>query len=146
MTIDWQQFAPISALIGGILIGLGASVLAIFNQRIAGVSGILGQLFHLKHAPKNHFAWRLLFILGLLVAPWCYGMVATLPESVINASTPELILSGLLVGVGTRMGSGCTSGHGVCGLGRLSLRSLIATLCFMGAGFVACLALLHWLK
>lgn len=146
MTIDWQQFAPATALLGGILIGLGASVLAIFNERIAGISGILGQLLQVKHAPKHHFTWRLLFILGLLVSPWLYVIFDKLPESVINASMPELILSGLLVGVGTRMGSGCTSGHGVCGLGRLSLRSLVATLCFMGAGFVVCFTLLHLIK
>jgi hypothetical protein len=146
MTIDWNQFTPLSAIIGGILIGLGSAALAIFNGRIAGISGILGQLMNVKNAPKNHFAWRLLFILGLLASPWIYQLFANLPKSTIAASTPELILAGLLVGVGTRMGSGCTSGHGVCGLGRLSTRSLIATLSFMASGFVVCFALLHLIK
>lgn len=146
MTIDWNQFTPLSAIIGGILIGLGSAALAIFNGRIAGISGILGQLMNVKNAPKNHFTWRLLFLLGLVIAPWLYQLFANLPKASIAASTPELILAGLLVGIGTRMGSGCTSGHGVCGLGRLSIRSLVATMSFMAAGFVACFALLHLIK
>lgn len=146
MTIDWNHFTPLSALIGGMLIGLGSAALAIFNGRIAGISGIVGQLMNVKNAPKDHFKWRLLFILGLLVSPWIYKLFANLPEATIAASTPQLILAGLLVGVGTRMGSGCTSGHGVCGLGRLSIRSLVATMSFMAAGFVACFVLLHLIK
>lgn len=146
MTIDWSQFSPLSAIIGGIFIGLGSASLAVFNGRIAGISGILGQLMNLKNAPKNHFTWRLLFILGLLISPWAYQLFAALPTSTISASQPELLLAGLLVGIGTRMGSGCTSGHGVCGLGRLSIRSLIATMSFMFAGFVMCFVLLHLIK
>lgn len=146
MTIDWSQFSPLSAIIGGIFIGLGSASLAVFNGRIAGISGILGQLMNLKNAPKNHFTWRLLFILGLLISPWVYQLFAALPTSTISASQPELLLAGLLVGIGTRMGSGCTSGHGVCGLGRLSIRSLIATMSFMFAGFVMCFVLLHLIK
>jgi uncharacterized membrane protein YedE/YeeE len=146
MTIDWNQFTPLSAISGGILIGLGSAALAIFNGRIAGISGIIGQLMNIKSAPKNHFTWRLLFILGLLISPWVYKLFATLPTSTISASLPELLLAGLLVGIGTRMGSGCTSGHGVCGLGRLSIRSLIATMSFMFTGFVICFVLLHLIK
>lgn len=132
MTIDWLQFAPWPALAGGVLIGVAASMLLLFNGRIAGISGILGGLLR---SPDSDWGWRLAFIAGLVVAPGCYRLFAELPLVTVSAETPVLIIAGLLVGLGTRYGSGCTSGHGICGLARLSRRSLIATLTFMSAGF-----------
>jgi hypothetical protein len=141
--IDWTSFTPGSAIIGGLLIGVAASLLALFNGRIAGISGIVGALFHWKSAPQEHLPWRILFILGLLLSGWVYQLFFTLPEISSKSSMTILIVAGLLVGIGTRLGSGCTSGHGVCGLGRLSFRSLVATISFMMAGFIACYFFLH---
>jgi len=138
-----ENFTPISSLIGGLLIGLSASILILFIGRVAGISGIVASLLQFKNAPKGHHTWRLLFIVGLLISSQAYEAFAPLPASEISASTSTLIIAGLLVGFGTQMGSGCTSGHGVCGLSRLSLRSLIATLCFMFTGFVVCYLMLH---
>ncbi len=133
LTIDWRQFTPETALIGGMLIGLSALSLAWFNGRIAGISTIVGGLIR----PVNgDTAWRAAFVLGLLLAPWAWQLFSALPASQVSASHATLVLAGLLVGVGTRYGSGCTSGHGVCGLSRLSIRSLVATLSFMALGFV----------
>lgn len=133
MTIDWINFTPWTSAIGGALIGLAAALLILFNGRIAGISGILGGLLEW---PKDDKAWRVAFLLGLLGAPLVYGALAPLPVARIDASVALLIAAGLLVGLGTRYGSGCTSGHGVCGLSRLSPRSLAATGAFMGAGFI----------
>jgi uncharacterized membrane protein YedE/YeeE len=141
--IDWTSFTPGSAIIGGLLIGVAASLLALFNGRIAGISGIVGALFYWKSAPQDHLPWRILFILGLLLSGWVYQLFFTLPEISSKSSMTILIVAGLLVGIGTRLGSGCTSGHGVCGLGRLSFRSLVATISFMMAGFIACYFFLH---
>lgn len=143
MTIDWQHFTLLPSLLGGVLIGLASSILVIVNGRIAGISGILGQLLTISNAPANHFAWRLLFILGLLLAPLFYQFVEPLPAIAIDGNFVSIIFAGLLVGIGTRMGSGCTSGHGVCGLGRLSVRSLVATVSFMLAGFMATFLIRH---
>ncbi len=143
MNINWPEFTPIAALIGGVVIGIAASFLAIFNGRIAGISGILSQLLSYKNAPEGHFTWRILFILGLLLSGWAYQIFHPLPAIELTSSMPKMIIAGLLVGIGTKLGSGCTSGHGVCGLGRLSSRSLVATLSFMGAGFFACYIFLH---
>lgn len=143
MIIHWAEFTPLSAILGGLMIGVAASCIAIFNGRIAGISGILSQLMQVKNAPKHHFDWRLFFIFGLLCSSWIYQLFQPLPMIVNGSSTIILIIAGLIVGVGTRLGSGCTSGHGVCGLGRMSFRSLIATLSFMGSGFVACYLFLH---
>lgn len=133
MTIDSANFTPITALIGGVLIGLSAAALLILNGRVAGISGILAGIF----TPKSpDTGWRLAFLVGLLVAPAVYLLFSPLPEATIEADTTTLIIAGLLVGIGTRFGSGCTSGHGVCGLSRFSLRSLIATFAFMIAGFI----------
>lgn len=138
--IAWSQFTPWSALIGGILIGLAAASFLLLNGRIAGISGILGGLL----TPlRGDIAWRAAFILGLIGAPAVWILFADLPAINIEANTPALIIAGLLVGVGTRYGSGCTSGHGVCGLSRLSARSLVATLCFMGSGFVTVFVVRH---
>lgn len=143
MTIDWIAFTPLSAIIGGVLIGMAASLLALFNGRIAGISGIVSQLLHWKSAPKDHLPWRVLFLIGLVSSGWIYQLFFKLPVITTSISITTLMIAGLLVGVGTRLGSGCTSGHGVCGLGRLSTRSLIATMSFMTAGFVATYLFLH---
>ena len=140
MTIDWQAFTPGASLFGGVLIGLAAAILILFNGRIAGISGILGGLL----APaRGETAWRLAFVAGLIGSPLLYGLVAGPVTSPIGASTGVVILGGLLVGLGTRLASGCTSGHGVCGLSRLSPRSLAATLAFMGAGFATVFIVRH---
>ena len=140
MNIDWTHFTPWSALAGGALIGLAAALFLLLNGRIAGISGVLGGLLKPR---KGDVAWRAAFVLGLVGAPLVYGLFATLPVPEIEAGSAALIAAGLLVGVGTRYGSGCTSGHGVCGLSRLSPRSLVATACFMGAGFAAVFVMRH---
>ncbi|MCA1323698.1 YeeE/YedE family protein [Herbaspirillum sp. alder98] len=140
MHIDWNNFTPWSSLAGGMLIGLAVAILILFNGRVAGISGIVGGLL----APgRGDTGWRVLFVLGLLLAPLLTAAFTVLPEIRIDAGYPLLIAAGLLVGIGARLGSGCTSGHGVCGLSRLSLRSLAATLTFMTAGFVTAYVLRH---
>jgi uncharacterized protein len=133
MSIDWNAFTPWPALAGGALIGIAAAMFVLLNGRIAGISGVLGGL--LKPV-RGDVGWRLAFVLGLTGAPLVYAFFASLPRLRIDAGYPALVLAGLLVGVGTRLGSGCTSGHGVCGISRLSPRSLAATAAFMAAGFV----------
>jgi uncharacterized protein len=140
--IDWTVFTPVSALAGGVLIGIAAAALALLNGRIAGVSGILGGLLR---PASGDIGWRAAFIAGLLLAPLAYAIVAPLPESTIEAGYPVLIAAGLLVGVGTRYGSGCTSGHGVCGISRLSPRSIAATLGFMASGVATVFVVRHLL-
>ena len=140
MTIDWTAFTPSSALAGGALIGLAASLFALMAGRIAGVSGIAGGLIR---PARGDIAWRVAFVAGLVVAPLLYASVVATPVVRIEASLPLLVAAGLLVGWGSRYGSGCTSGHGVCGLSRLSPRSLAATLTFMGAGFATVFLLRH---
>jgi uncharacterized membrane protein YedE/YeeE len=140
MTIDSIAFTPIAALAGGLLIGLAAALFVLFNGRIAGISGILGGLI------KPHIGdigWRVAFIAGLIGAPIVYALVWTLPDIQVDADPLVLIIAGLIVGFGTRIGSGCTSGHGVCGISRLSLRSVIATLIFMTLGFVTVFLVRH---
>ena len=143
MTIDWTHFTPLTALCGGLLIGLSATVLLLLNGRIAGVSGIVGGL--LQRYKAGDFAWRVAFVLGLVLAPVLYRLFAELPESRIDAGWAMLVVAGVLVGFGSRLGSGCTSGHGVCGLSRLSPRSLVATATFMTTGFVAVYVVRHLL-
>jgi uncharacterized membrane protein YedE/YeeE len=140
LNIDWLHFTPWSALGGGFLIGLSASVLILFNGRIAGISGVLGGLLR---PDRRDIAWRLAFLTGLIGAPLAYGFFTALPEVHVDASSAELLAAGLLVGLGTRYGAGCTSGHGVCGLSRRSPRSLAATVCFMVAGFLTVYVLRH---
>ncbi|MFM2086251.1 MAG: hypothetical protein RLZZ237_1120 [Pseudomonadota bacterium] len=142
MQIDWQHFTPWSSLAGGLLIGLAAAVLILFNGRIAGISGIVGGLLSPR---KGDAGWRIAFLAGLLITPLLYQLRQALPEVHIEAGTPALLIAGLLVGLGVRYGAGCTSGHGVCGLSRLSLRSLLATICFMAAGFFTVYLLRHGL-
>lgn len=139
MTIDWNAFTPWTALAGGALIGLAAALLVLLNGRIAGISGVIGELASI---PRDR-TWRLAFLAGLIGAPLLYSLFATLPASRIEAGTGWLIAAGLLVGVGSRYGAGCTSGHGVCGLSRLSPRSLVATGVFMAAGFATVFVVRH---
>ncbi|MNR87761.1 hypothetical protein D3C72_186610 [compost metagenome] len=140
MTIDWLHFTPWSSLAGGLLIGLAAAIFILFNGKIAGISGILGGLLR---PVRGDMLWRIAFLLGLLSAPLLFALFRPLPEATIDANHASLIAAGLLVGLGTRYGAGCTSGHGVCGLSRLSLRSLVATLAFMAAGFLTVYIVRH---
>ncbi|WP_428417876.1 YeeE/YedE family protein [Methylibium sp.] len=140
MVIDWNAFTPWSALAGGLLIGLAAAMFALLNGRIAGISGVVGGLLR---PAWGDAAWRIAFVAGLIGAPLVYLLFAALPAPQIDAGFGTLILAGLLVGVGSRYGAGCTSGHGICGLSRLSPRSLVATAMFMGAGFATVFAARH---
>ena len=140
MSIAWNEFTPGSALAGGALIGLAAAMFVLLNGRVAGISGVIGGLLM---PVKGDVAWRAVFVLGLVGAPWVYALFAALPQPRIDASYAALVVAGLLVGVGTRYGSGCTSGHGVCGLARLSPRSLVATVAFMAAGFATVFVARH---
>ena len=142
MNIDWNAFTPWASLGGGALIGVAAAMFLLLNGRIAGISGVLGGL--LKPV-KGDITWRVAFIAGLVLAPLLYLLLAEWPATQIDASWGALVLAGLLVGVGTRYGGGCTSGHGVCGLSRLSPRSAVATLVFMAAGFATVYAVRHLL-
>jgi len=140
MSVDWNAFTPWSSFGGGMLIGLAAALFVLLNGRVAGISGVLGGLL----TPlRGDVLWRVAFMGGMVVAPLAYSVVLALPSVQIDAGYPALVAAGLLVGVGTRYGAGCTSGHGVCGLSRLSLRSLVATGTFMGAGFVTVYVLGH---
>ena len=140
MSIAWSACTPGSALAGGVLIGIAAAMFALLNGRIAGISGVIGGLLK----PVNgDVAWRAAFVVGLVGAPLVYRLFAALPKAQIDAHDGALVLAGLLVGIGTRYGSGCTSGHGVCGLSRLSPRALVATVAFMSAGFVTVFVTRH---
>ena len=123
----------IQSLIGGSIIGIAVSLLLLFNGKVLGVSGILGELFN-HPLSKNY--WRLFFVLGLLISPLIYSIFHPIPLIEISSNKLLIIVAGLLVGFGSRLGSGCTSGHGVCGLARLSVRSFIATMTFIFFGFV----------
>ena len=142
MSIDWNAYAPWSALLGGMLIGLAAAMLVLLNGRIAGISGILGGL--LKPA-RGDIGWRAAFMFGLIGAPFVYAIFAPVPAVRIDADNGALVVAGLLVGIGTRYGSGCTSGHGVCGVSRLSARSMAATAIFMCTGFLTVFMIRHLL-
>lgn len=156
MTLDLAHFTPLASLAGGLMIGAAAALLVLGNGRVAGISGIVGGLLRARDAAGER-AWRLAFVAGLCAAPWVWWLVrmnfgatssttsstttgAALPASsiaaIITAPPITLIVAGLLVGIGTRYASGCTSGHGVCGIARGSLRSFAATGLFMAAGFV----------
>lgn len=140
MSIDWLHFTPAASLMGGLLIGISAAGLFVLNGRIAGISGIVGGLFR---PARGEFAWRIAFVAGLIVSATLYRLIAPLPVAHIDANWPSLIVAGLVVGFGTRLGSGCTSGHGVCGISRLSPRSLLATLVFMVSGFATVSIMRH---
>jgi uncharacterized membrane protein YedE/YeeE len=142
MQIDWMHFTPIASLLGGLLIGLAAAALVLLLGRIAGISGIVGGFLRFRPGDR---AWRLAFIAGLLLAPLAWRAVAAPPAIDIAASWPVVVVAGLLVGVGTRYGAGCTSGHGVCGVSRASPRSIAATIAFMIAGFATVYVARHLL-
>ncbi|HSH74005.1 MAG TPA: YeeE/YedE family protein [Methylophilaceae bacterium] len=144
--IDWHNFTPWPAFTGGLLIGLAAAVLILFNGRIAGVSGILLKLIKLTWPQREEWLWRLLFIAGLVISPLIFRLFAPLPAAQADAGIWLLAIAGVLVGLGTSYGGGCTSGHGVCGLSRLSLRSLVATLLFMASGIAAVFIVRHLLN
>ena len=140
MRIDWLHFTPWASTAGGILIGLATALLLLANGRVAGISGILGGLLR---PARGDIAWRVAFIAGLFLAPIVWLTMRAMPPAQIDHSPALLAAGGLLVGIGTRFGSGCTSGHGVCGIARLSPRSLLATACFVGAGFVTVFVVRH---
>ena len=140
MLIDWTHFTPWAALAGGVLLGLASALFVLVHGRILGISGIVGGLLRPR---AGDMGWRLAFLLGMLVAPGLYWLVVGPTQPRIDATWGMVVMAGLLVGVGTRYGSGCTSGHGVCGLSRMSPRSLVATLAFMGAGFVTVFLIRH---
>jgi uncharacterized membrane protein YedE/YeeE len=140
MTIDWAHFTPWSSFAGGLLIGVAVAAFVLIHGRVAGISGILGGL--LRPAGRD-VGWRMAFMGGLLAAPVLYALFNGLPVATIEAGFPAIVLAGVLVGVGTRYGSGCTSGHGVCGVSRLSPRSLAATATFMAAGIVTVFVVRH---
>ncbi|HHN8372227.1 TPA: YeeE/YedE family protein [Morganella morganii] len=130
MIIDSAAFTPVSAALGGLMIGIAVAVLLLFNGRIAGISGIFANMF------TKQSGWRIAFIAGLAGAPWVYMLFAGQPDVVIAADYPLLIAAGLLVGFGTQLGNGCTSGHGICGMARLSKRSFAAVAVFMVSAFL----------
>ena len=135
------EFTPVSALAGGLLIGASASLLLILNGRIAGISGIVAGLFQ---RDLREVAWRAAFVVGVVLAPLIYGVLfGRLTTVTFDASTGVIVVAGLLVGFGTRLGSGCTSGHGVCGLSRASPRSLVATAVFMVTAIVTVFVTRH---
>jgi uncharacterized membrane protein YedE/YeeE len=140
MTIDWAHFTPGSALAGGVLIGLAAAWLILEDGRILGASGLLGGLIPPR---SGDWQWRALAIVGLIVSPLVARFLFAPAAPVIEANAATLVAGGLLVGFGTRLGNGCTSGHGVCGLARLSPRSLAATATFMAAGFLTVFLVRH---
>lgn len=133
LSINWDAFTPYPALLGGLLIGVSVVMLILLTGRVAGISGILGGILNPQ---PNETLWRITFVLGLVAAPWLYIALLGPFDFESSRSTGALIVAGLLVGYGTRLGSGCTSGHGVCGLSRMSPRSIAATGVFMAAGFV----------
>ena len=140
MAIAWTAFTPWASLAGGLLVGVAAALLILFNGRVAGISGIVGGLL----APRRRdLGWRVAFVLGLLAAPLAWIAFTAAPRLHVAAASPALVAAGLLVGVGTRLGSGCTSGHGVCGISRGSLRSMVATGSFMAAGFAIVFVVRH---
>ena len=147
MNIDSIHFTPWAALGGGAVIALATALYLFGNGRIAGISGILASPLRavLTGASLRPDVDRLLFVLGLLLAPWCWRLFAPLPTAAVDVGNLGLIAGGLLVGIGVRMGNGCTSGHGVCGLSRFSMRSLVNVLAFMGAGFISVFVLRHLL-
>lgn len=143
MVIDWVHFTPWASLGGGLVLGLAAAMFILLNGRILGISGILGGLL----SPRlGDMGWRISFLLGMAAAPTVFAWLTPanfLAAQRIEAGSALIVAAGLLVGLGTRYGSGCTSGHGVCGLSRLSPRSLVATLTFMGAGFAIVFVVRH---
>jgi uncharacterized membrane protein YedE/YeeE len=143
MSIDWNHFTPWASLSGGVLLGVSAALFILLNGRVLGISGILGGLLPPR---AGDAAWRIAFLLGMAASPMVFAALAPagfIAAPRIEASHALVVAAGLLVGLGTRYGAGCTSGHGICGLSRLSPRSLVATLAFMAAGFVTVFIVRH---
>jgi len=140
MQIDWTHFTPWTSLAGGVTLGFAAALLLLLVGRTLGISGIVDGALT---ARDREFGWRATFLLGLLAAPTALRLIAAPPPPTIETPWAQLTIAGVLVGFGTRLGSGCTSGHGICGLSRLSPRSLVATLTFMFAGFVTVYVVRH---
>ena len=144
MSILWNEFTPWASLAGGLLIGLSAALLIALLGRVAGISGITGALLQMPTwSAVKQWGWRLAFIAGLIAAPLVWQWFAPLPAMETPSDPLVIIVAGLLVGFGTRMGSGCTSGHGVCGLSRLSMRSLAATLTSITTGAITVFVMRH---
>lgn len=136
-----ENFTPISAFSGGVLIGLSATILLLFSGRIAGISGMLGGLMN---SQRTEWYWRLAFLLGIVAGGFIFHLISPeLYQPRINFPLWSLLLAGFLVGFGTRMGNGCTSGHAICGIARLSLRSVVATMTFMVTGFITVFVIRH---
>lgn len=142
MQLDAIHFTPWLSLAGGVLIGLAAAWLVVFNGRIAGISGIVVGLFAARSGERD---WRVAFVAGLIAAPLAMRAAGAGLTPQVDAGWPELMAAGLLVGIGTRYAGGCTSGHGVCGMSRGALRSVVATATFMVAGFVTVFVRQHML-
>jgi uncharacterized membrane protein YedE/YeeE len=143
MHIDWLAFTPGPSLLGGVLLGIATSAYVLLHGRILGISGIIGGLLR---PVKQMWVWRIVLLLGILSSPlWAIFLLDMYPVQIIDAGWPAVILAGLLVGFGAQYGSGCTSGHGICGLSRLSPRSLVAIISFMFSGFVIVYVLRHLL-
>ena len=144
MQIDWLSFTPIPSLLGGMILGLAAALYVFLHGRILGISGIVSGLFHPNMTDS---AWRLSLVLGLISAPFLAALFfGIIPIVEIDSSWLGIVIAGLLVGFGAQYGSGCTSGHGICGLSRLSPRSLVATLAFMSAGFIMVFIIRHLIR
>lgn len=143
MQIDWISFTPVPSLLGGMILGIAAALYVLLHGRILGISGIVSGLLHPK---STDMAWRICLVLGLISAPFLAALFfGIFPIVDIESDWLAIVIAGLLVGFGAQYGSGCTSGHGICGLSRLSPRSLVATLSFMGAGFITVYVLRHWI-
>ncbi|QWE05284.1 YeeE/YedE family protein [Polynucleobacter sp. JS-JIR-II-50] len=141
MQIDWFSFTPIPSLLGGMILGVAAALYVLLHGRILGISGIVSGLLHPK---LTDTAWRLILVLGLVSAPFMAALFfGIFPVVEIESDWIAIVIAGILVGFGAHYGSGCTSGHGICGLSRLSPRSLVATCAFMFAGFVTVFILRH---
>ena len=134
LNIDWANFTLLNSLMGGILIGIAATIIFFINGRIMGISGILGNLITTEETDQKF--WRIIFILGVLIGPLIFILLFKEIKSEMVANTTLLIISGFLVGLGTSLGNGCTSGHGICGLSRFSIRSIVATLVFVISGMI----------
>ena len=143
MQIDWLAFTPGPSLLGGVLLGIATSAYVLLHGRILGISGIVGGLLR---PVKQAWIWRIVLLLGILTSPlWSIFFFDMYPVQIIEANWPIVIVAGLLVGFGAQYGSGCTSGHGICGLSRLSPRSLVAIVSFMISGFAVAYILRHLL-
>jgi uncharacterized membrane protein YedE/YeeE len=141
MQIDWMTFTPVPSLLGGLILGIAAVLYVLLHGRILGISGIVAGLLRPN---LSDFGWRASLIIGLITAPFLAALFfGIFPIIEIESDWIAILIAGLLVGFGSQYGSGCTSGHGICGLSRLSPRSLVATLSFMGAGFITVYVIRH---